>query len=78
MITNIFVLGPSLGIGEPTMESIKRDYHTYDEQKYQMLLRWKQRNGLQATVGDLISILCDFGSVHIAEKFANYLEKCKC
>ena len=66
-IINPDMLAPDLGISPAERESIKRDSSGFENQKHNLLLAWKRKNGTQATLSLLIPILCNMEDVDVAE-----------
>ena len=55
-------VGRTLGIGEPKLYSIKRDYpHSVQEQAVQMFHQWLMKNGSRATLGALAKGIYEAG-----------------
>jgi len=50
-------LARCLGLGEITVKDIRRDYHQYQEQKYQCLQQWVKLSGKNATLHNLYSTI---------------------
>lgn len=50
------MVAPYLGITPSEEQTIKKNYSGYGEQKYKMLLLWKEKLGKSATYGKLIEI----------------------
>lgn len=56
-------VGRMLGIGEPKLYSIKRDFpHSVEEQAVQMFQQWLMKNGSRASLGSLATAVYDSGT----------------
>ena len=68
-------LAPFLGIKEAGVHEIKNDHPSYWQQKYNALLKWKQRNGRNATKRKIVHYLIEYGGQDVIPKFLSSQEK---
>ncbi|WAR23072.1 RIPK1-like protein [Mya arenaria] len=63
-------LGAALGETRGALEAIEYDFRTEGtyEMAWQMLLRWRRRNGSGATVGRLVKCLLEIGESELAKE----------
>ena len=62
------LLSPYLNITKPEEVALKRDYYDYNQQKMEMLFKWRRKNGSRATRRVLAQACRDAGEVALAEK----------
>ena len=66
-------LARCLGLSEPDVVAIQENYKgDHEERKYQMILKWCQRNGSEATLQKLVRCVeVNFGDRKLAERIFN-------
>ena len=68
-------LASFLGIKETEVHEIKNDHPSYWQQKYNALLKWKQRNGRNATKREIVHLLIECGGQDVIPKFLSSQKK---
>lgn len=66
-------LVPYLGLDESHRTSIMKDHIGYDEQKYQVLLKWKQVNGDDATLKNLLTCISHSGDQYLRSRISKMI-----
>ena len=62
------LLSPYLNITKPEEVALKRDFYDYNQQKMEVLFKWRRKNGSRATRRVLAQACRDAGEVALAEK----------
>ena len=62
------LLSPYLNITKPEEVALKRDSYDYNQQKMEVLFKWRRKNGSRATRRVLARACRDAGEVALAEK----------
>ena len=62
------LLSPYLNITKPEEVALKRDFYDYNQQKMEVLFKWRRKNGSRATRRVLARACRDAGEVALAER----------
>ena len=60
-------LATPLGLSYSETQELRYDYHSYSEQKTQLLMKWKRRHGSEATYQALLTAAYTSGDRQFAD-----------